>query len=116
EGHRKLRHMMASEHGEEAIDFEAAALKSVPLMSGEPVAPITDLWSVPAWRRNARDLRMQIGETVQALAGWAEIEASGLSDVIRLNAREGLGFELGPLGDNPSRRAQLIWQLLAGFQ
>lgn len=115
EGHRKLRHMMASEHGEEAIDFEAAALKSVPLMSGEPVAPITDLWSVPAWRRNARDLRMQIGETVQALAGWAEIEASGLSDVIRLNAREGLGFELGPLGDNPSRRAQLIWQLLAGF-
>ncbi|QEA38613.1 hypothetical protein FGL86_05655 [Pistricoccus aurantiacus] len=115
EGHRQLRHMMAREHGEEAIDFEAAALKSVPLMSGGPVAPITDLWHVPTWRRNARDLRMQIGEVVQALAGWAEIEASGLSDVIRLNAREGLGFELGPLGDNPSRRAQLVWQLLAGF-
>lgn len=116
EGHRKLRHWQAQEHGEEAIDFEAAALKSVPLMAGGPVAPITDLWHVPAWRRNARDLRMQIGEVIQALAGWAEIEASGLSDVIRLNANEGLGFELAPLGDNPSRRAQLIWQLLAGLQ
>lgn len=116
EGHRQLRHWQAQEHGEEAIDFEAAALKSVPLMAGGPVAPITDLWHVPAWRRNARDLRMQIGEVVQALAGWAELKASGTSDVIRLNAREGLGFELGPLGDNPGRRAQLIWQLLAGLQ
>ncbi|SFI19093.1 ParB family protein [Modicisalibacter xianhensis] len=116
EGHRQLRHWQAREHGEEAVDFEAAALKSVPLMSGGPVAPITDLWHVPAWRRNPRDLRMQIGEVIQALAGWAEIEASGTSKTIRLNAREGLGYELGPLGDNPGRRAQLIWQLLAGLQ
>lgn len=116
EGHRQLRHWQAAEHGEEAVDFEAAALKSVPLMSGGPVAPITDLWHVPAWRRNPRDLRMQIGEVVQALAGWADIEASGTSDIIRLNAREGLGYELGPLGDNPGRRAQLVWQLLAGLQ
>ena len=116
EGHRQLRHWQAAEHGEDAIDFEAAALKSVPLMSGGPVAPITDLWHVPTWRRNARDLRMQIGEVVQALAGWADIEASGTSEIIRLNAREGLGYELGPLGDNPNRRAQLVWQLLAGLQ
>lgn len=116
EGHRQLRHWQAKEHGEEAIDFEAAALKSVPLMSGGPVAPITDLWHVPAWRRNARDLRMQIGEVVQALADWADIEVSGTSETIRLNAREGLGYELDPLGDNPGRRAQLIWQLLAGLQ
>nr|WP_298411620.1 ParB family protein [uncultured Halomonas sp.] len=116
EGHRQLRHWQAQEHGEEAIDFEAAALKSVPLLSGEPVAPITDLWHVPAWRRNARDLRMQIGEVVQALGDWAQLEVSGTSDVIRLNAREGLGFELAPLQDNPSRRAQLVWQLLAGLQ
>lgn len=116
EGHRQLRHWQAQEHGEEAIDFDAAALQSVPLMSGGPVAPITDLWHVPAWRRNAQDLRMQIGEAVQALAGWAEIDASGTSEVIRLNAREGLGYELGPLGDTPSRRAQLVWQFLAGFQ
>ncbi|WP_322528604.1 ParB family protein [Salinicola sp. LHM] len=116
EGHRQLRHWQAKEHGEEAIDFEAAALKSVPLMSGGPVAPITDLWHVPAWRRNARDLRMQIGEVVQALAGWADIEVSGTSEIIRLNARDGLGYELDPLGDNPRRRAQLIWQLLAGLQ
>lgn len=116
EGHRQLRHWQAKEHGEEAVDFEAAALKSVPLMSGGPVAPITDLWHVPAWRRNARDLRMQIGEVVQALADWAGIEVSGTTETIRLNAREGLGYELDPLGDNPGRRAQLIWQLLAGLQ
>lgn len=116
EGHRQLRHWQAREHGEEAIDFEAAALKSVPLMSAGPVAPITDLWHIPAWRRNARDLRMQIGEVIQALASWAEIEANGTSEIIRLNAREGLGYKLGPLGDNPARRAQLIWQLLAGLQ
>ncbi|GEN23143.1 hypothetical protein HCU01_10920 [Halomonas cupida] len=116
DGHRQLRHWQAKEHGEEAVDFEAAALKSVPLMSGGPVAPITDLWHVPAWRRNARDLRMQIGEVVQALADWAGIEVSGTTETIRLNAREGLGYELDPLGDNPGRRAQLIWQLLAGLQ
>ncbi|MBZ9559036.1 MULTISPECIES: ParB family protein [unclassified Modicisalibacter] len=116
EGHRQLRHWQAREHGEEAIDFEAAALKSVPLQSGGPVAPITDLWHVPAWRRKPQDLRMQIGEVVQALASWAGLDASGSSEIIRLNAREGLGYELGPLGDYPGRRAQLIWQLLAGFQ
>lgn len=116
EGHRQLRHVMAQEHGEEAIDFDAAALKSVPLQSGGPVAPITDLWSIPGWRRNARDLRMQIGEMVKALAEWAGLEASGTSDVIRLTAREGLGYEVGPLEGSPSRRAQLIWQFLAGLQ
>lgn len=116
DGHRQLRHWQAREHGEEAIDFEAAALKSVPLMSGEPVAPITDLWHIPAWRRNAQDLRMQIGECIQALAHWAGLDASGSSDVIRLNAREGLGYEMHPLTGSPDRRAQLVWQLLAGFQ
>ncbi|WP_353980859.1 ParB family protein [Salinicola endophyticus] len=116
EGHRQLRHWQAKEHGEEAIDFEAAALKSVPLQDGGPIAPITDLWHVPTWRRNARDLRMQIGEVVQLLASWAGIEASGSSEVIRLNAREGLGYELGPLEGAPSRRAQLVWQLLAGLE
>lgn len=116
EGHRKLRHWQASEHGEEAIDFDAAALKSVPLQSGDSIAPITDLWHVPNWRRNAQDLRMQIGKVVQTLAMWAGIEANGTSNVIRLNARTGLGYELGPLEGAPSRRAQLIWQLLAGIE
>ena len=116
EGHRKLRHWQASEHGEEAIDFEAAALKSVPLQSGDPIAPITDLWHVPNWRRKTQDLRMQIGEVVRTLAMWAGIEASGTSDVIRLNARAGLGYELGPLKGSLGRRAQLIWQLLAGLE
>jgi ParB family protein of integrating conjugative element (PFGI_1 class) len=116
EGHRQLRHWQAKEHGEEAIDFEAAALKSVPLQDGSHIAPITDLWHVPTWRRNTRDLRMQIGEVVQMLANWAGIDASGSSEVIRLNAREGLGFELGPLEGAPSRRAQLVWQLLSGLE
>ncbi|MEC8917625.1 MAG: ParB family protein [Pseudomonadota bacterium] len=116
EGHRLLRHWQAKEHGEEAIDFEAAALKSVPLQDGGRISPITDLWHIPTWRRNARDLRMQIGEVVQVLASWAGIDASGSSEVIRLNAREGLGFELDPLEGAPSRRAQLVWQLLAGLE
>ncbi|CAO1665232.1 ParB family protein [Salinicola sp. NYA28a] len=116
EGHRQLRHWQAKEHGEEAIDFEAAALKSVPLQDGGRIAPITDLWHVPTWRRNAQDLRMQIGEVVQLLARWAGIEVSGSSEVIRLNARDGLGYELGPLEGAPSRRAQLVWQLLAGLE
>lgn len=116
EGHRQLRHWQAKEHGEEAIDFEAAALKSVPLQDGGRVAPITDLWHVPTWRRNAQDLRMQIGEVVQVLASWAGVEASGSSEVIRLNARDGIGYELGPLEGAPSRRAQLVWQLLAGLE
>ena len=50
------------------------------------------------------------------LASWAGIDASGSSEVIRLNAREGLGFELDPLEGAPSRRAQLVWQLLAGLE
>ncbi|REC93403.1 ParB family protein [Kushneria indalinina] len=118
DGHRQLRHWQAKEHGEEAFDFEASALKSVPLQDGESIAPITDLWHIPTWRRNPQDLRLQIGQVVQTLASWAEIDASGTSDVIRLNAREGLGYELNPLNieSAPSRRAQLVWQLLAALE
>ncbi|WP_110648736.1 ParB family protein [Salinicola peritrichatus] len=118
EGHRQLRHMMAKEHGEEAIDFEAAALKSVPLQSGGPVAPITDLWSVPTWRRSPRDLRVQIGEMIKALGEWAGIEVSGANAEapLHLNASQGLGFEVNPLSGDASVRAQRIWQLLAGLQ
>lgn len=115
EGHRQLRHWQASQHGEEPVDFEAAALKSVPLQVGGSIAPITDLWHVPAWRCKAQDLRMQIGELIQALAEWSEIEANGTSEVIRLTANDGYGFELGPLNGSPSRRAQMVWQLLASI-
>lgn len=115
-GHRQLRHLMAQQHGEEAIDFDAAALKSVPLMSAGPIAPITDLWTVPTWQRVSAPLRTQIIDVVRGLAEWAGIEASGTSDVIRLNAHAGFGYELEPLADNASRRAQLVWQLLAGLK
>ncbi|KAA0015142.1 hypothetical protein F0A16_21450 [Salinicola corii] len=117
-GHRQLRHMMAREHGEDAIDFEAAALKSVPLQSGGPVAPITDLWSVPTWRRSPRDLRVQIGEMIKALGEWADIEVSGTNTeaALHLNANQGLGYEVNPLAGEASVRAQRVWQLLAGLQ
>lgn len=116
EGHRQLRQLQSEQYGEEPIDFEASALKSVPLMSGTPTPPITDLWHIPGWRRNPQDLRMQIGEVVQALAKWAGIDAD--SDIIHLNARSGLGYELSPLNSEhaPNRRAQLVWQILAGLQ
>ncbi|MGJ8518332.1 ParB family protein [Carnimonas bestiolae] len=115
-GHRQFRHYMAQQAGEVAFDFEAAALQAVPLMSAGPIAPITDVWSVPRMARQVVPLRTQICECIRALAEWAEIPASGDSDVIRLNAHAGIGYELYPLPDASSRRAQLVWQLLAGLQ
>lgn len=100
---------------EEPVDFDAAALKSVPLQMGGPVAPITDLWHIPDSQCNPKDLRMQIGELVLALANWAELNTSETGEVIRLTDSDGLGFELSPLDGAPSRRAQMVWQLLASF-
>ncbi|MGJ8518322.1 ParB family protein [Carnimonas bestiolae] len=115
EGHRQLRHMQAAEYGEEAIDFEAAALKAIPLEDGDSIAPITDIWHVPVWNQKAMGLRIMIGKCVQVLGQWADVEVTAHSSAIRLTPREGLGFSLEPFDDMPNRRAQLIWQLLAGL-
>ncbi|MCE8005322.1 ParB family protein [Billgrantia ethanolica] len=120
DSHRRMREMMAREHGGEPIDFENNALRSIPLMAGGPMHPVTDIWAIEAHFQGTRELRLEISLFAQYLGRWAGINMPGdqYKPIIPTHeAGEGLGYTLEPLNEEQAqnRRAQWVWQFLAGL-
>lgn len=121
EGHRNLREMLARQEGGEPINFEANAVRSIPLMSdgpeGGPVYPVTDIWTVEPQYLAPRDLRVQINQFAQGLARWAGFCKPGDELYPVQPSNTGVGYQLEPLSDEQSQspRAQKMWQLLASL-
>ncbi|MCC5902684.1 MAG: ParB N-terminal domain-containing protein [Halomonas sp.] len=121
EGHRNLREMLARQEGGEPINFEANAVRSIPLMSdgpeGGPVYPVTDVWTVEPQYLAPRDLRVQINQFAQGLARWAGFCRPGDELYPVQPSNTGVGYQLEPLSDEQSQspRAQKMWQLLASL-
>ncbi|TVM06289.1 MAG: hypothetical protein FMJ08_06320 [Halomonas sp.] len=121
EGQRNLRDMLARQQGGEPVDFEANAIRSIPLMcsgpEGGPPAPIMDIWTVEPHYLAPDDLRLQVNLMAQGLARWAGFcrPDDDFYPVSRSN--EGIGYRLEPLTEEQSRnpRAQKMWQLLASL-
>lgn len=119
EGHRNLREMLARQGGGEPINFEANAVRSIPLMSdgpdGGPIHPITDIWTVEPQYLDTDNLRLQINQFAQGLARWAGFCQPGDEFYPVQPSEDGVGFHLEPLTDEQAQspRAQKMWQLLA---
>lgn len=121
EGRRNLREMLARQEGGEPINFEASAVRSIPLMSDGPsdgpVHPVTDIWTVEPQYLAPDDLRLQINLFAQGLARWAGFCRPDDDFYPVSRSHDGVGYQLEPLSDEQAQspRAQKMWQLLASL-
>ncbi len=117
ESFRRTREWLSRQQGEEPVNFEDNALRAVPLRSAEPIYPVMDIWAIEPAFRDADRMRTEIGYFAVALARWAGINQAGEHQAVFPQRNQGLGYSLEPLSDEQaqSRRAQRVWQLLAGL-
>ena len=107
---KMFRHMMQEQYGYKPHDFEDLAPLAIPLQAGgEGIAPVTDLWLISPHLDTLDKVRIVVHEFAKAIGQWAGFK------VYHQMEKVDVGFELEPLADNPSRRAQMTWQLLASL-
>ena len=107
---KMFRHMMQEQYGYKPHDFEDLAPLAIPIQAGsDGIAPVTDLWLISPHLDTLDKVRLVSFDFARAIGQWGGFQ------VYHQMENVDVGFELEPLADNPSRRAQLTWQMLASL-
>lgn len=107
---KMFRHMMAEQYGYKPHDFEDLAPLSIPLQAGgDGIAPVTDIWLISPHLDTLDKVRTVVHEFAKSIGAWAGFL------VYHEPEKLDVGYELEPLSNAPTRRAQITWQLLASL-